>query len=263
MAAKLRYFIQLFFYQFILLTHGIMCQKRDLESEGRTAIILTSYPKRFGILQKTLKSLLHQNINSDIYLVLYERDIQEYEKKVSKNKCLDKIKIISSKKDTKSYKKITQLRKIPSDYKYYLICDDDVYYPPWFAQRLITTLKTQACEVSCGLSHEYFVGQKQVHWKKYTVGHLPENAIMNGVAGIAFSECVKRVIEKKSDQRFVELCPNNDDLWISLVLMKNLRKYSINKGLYFNWIFNDPDALYQKNSRGRIDQELKQLLLNV
>ena len=83
---------------------------------------------------------------------------------------------------------------------------------------------------------------------------------MNGVAGILLSLDAATQLNELSNDDYKRICPNNDDLWISLYLLQNLSKFCINRGQYFNWIYNDPDALYQINSKGRLEKELKNLL---
>ena len=237
-----------------------MYRKRNADRTS-SCIMLTTYPQRFQNIKKTLASLILQTVRSDIYLVLFSEDVELFKETIGNKEFLQHIHIVESDRDTKSYKKIDQISKIPANYDAYIICDDDVFYPPKFSQRLIKKLNDGSVEVVCGLAKQFVDLGGEYEWKDNVHGALPENAIMIGAGGTAFSGAARAKLEQRLDQKFLGVCPNNDDLWISLILFAGCDKFSLNNGSYFNWILDDPDALYQINIfEGRMENELTSLL---
>ena len=259
MLKYIKYYLQYYFYS--IFTNLVYYTSAKYKTgKAKDCLILTSYPKRYDVLGLTIKSLLNQTLNVQVYLVIHELHIDLLKEKLPILLRHRRISIICTKNDTKSYKKIDCLKNIPNDYESYTICDDDVYYPLNFVKRLKKELSNCNVEIACGLAHRFEKRNNTFTWQRFIQGELCSLSIMNGVAGITFRSAEKRRMEKQIEGPYMELCPNNDDLWISLYVTAGMNKSSLNRGRFFNWILEDPNALYKMNSTGRLEKELIRLL---
>lgn len=259
--SKSKYWLQYIFYTLLTEIRFAFLQPHiKKRNEGKICILLTSYPLRHKTMKKVLKNLASLNEFVHIYLSIYEGDQDFYRSDKRFFSQISNLTLVYVPNDTKSYKKIAHLEFALKNYQYCVICDDDVYYPRNFVTKLINKSENSSCDVVCGLSHKFIKQNEQYNWIKYTSGHLEQNSIMNGVAGILINSQASISNERLRNLKYLDICPNNDDLWISLYLLDGLQKFSINRGLYFNWIYDDPNALYQINSSGRLEDELSLLL---
>jgi hypothetical protein len=259
--SSFKYTLQYFVYFFLTkLRFNIYYVQKAKKIKTQTCVLLTSYPPRFQILTQVVQNLLSQSETVNIYITIFEKDMELFNVVCKKIIMYPNVKIEIVKYDIRSYKKIAHLGNILHEYKYFLICDDDVYYPRNFVKKLLVAMKKNKVSVTCGLAHHFVREGKHLNWTKYINGKFSGNTIMNGVAGILLSLDAAKQLNKLSNNDYKRICPNNDDLWISLYLLKGFNKFCINRGQYFNWIYNDPGALYQTNSRGRLEKELKNLL---
>ena len=75
--SSLKYAIQYFVY-FILtkLRFKIFNLLNANKAEIQTCILLTSYPPRFKILNQVVQNLLSQSVSVDIYITIYQNDME-------------------------------------------------------------------------------------------------------------------------------------------------------------------------------------------
>lgn len=110
-------------------------QKKSHNLDRPLVVTLTSYPARFGDLDKTLKSLLDQTISPDLVILwLAESDLDELPDSVKNLKKFDLE--IRPCADFRSYKKLVPALECFPD-SFLVTADDDLYYPKDWLKNLI------------------------------------------------------------------------------------------------------------------------------
>jgi hypothetical protein len=182
-------------------------------------ITLTSYPRRFPHLGKTIRSLLDQTVLPDrIVLWVSERDRGQIP---SDTNALQSFGLeIRECADLGSYKKlIPALDEWPGNY--FVTADDDVYYPPRWLESLVAVAREKPGAVvgaRVHLARLDALGCLEPYrtWDHATRLRQAEGAkhrlFPTGVGGVlypprAFSD------EVTSESAFKRLCPRGDDIW--------------------------------------------------
>ena len=248
---------------FVYLKHFLTLKKYDCR------IVLTSYPPRFKVLFWTILSLLSQGKPSKITVVLYQKDLPVLDFKLRMIFRLFKkvLSVYISENDLKSYKKILPLIQGDISEKYTVLCDDDIFYPFGWLNLLLGKLEEKKGGVAGTAGHlQLFFPNRGVKkyddWIKRVQCTSSKNLLLTGAGGIAFktSEISRHSI---CNYDFIQVCPNNDDLWIHYIVFQG-GVFHTTKGVrLFQLNPNDQYALYRKNTTGRLDKEMSRLELYV
>ncbi|WP_394729167.1 glycosyltransferase [Altererythrobacter sp. GH1-8] len=182
-------------------------------------VTLTSFPPRFPMLAKTLKSLLDQNVRADrVVLWLAESDIDQLPPEVLalRDHGLD----VRDCKDTRSYKKlIPALERWPE--ATFVTADDDVYYPPDWLAWLVEAARAHPRDVIGTRAHMAQVDKagrlsSYADWELATSAQLPrkqdDRLFPTGVGGILYPPGSLHP-DVSNEAQFRSLCPNGDDIW--------------------------------------------------
>lgn len=181
-------------------------------------VTLTSYPARFGDLDKTLKSLLDQTMPPDLVILwLAEDDINELPASVNGLTGFELE--IRSCDDLKSYKKLVPaLESFPDSFL--VTADDDLYYPRNWLKNLIECYPGGQV-IPC---HRMHVAKRRAdgslapyqEWEletaKREVADATQILFPTGGAGCLYPPGALDPIATKREL-FLDLAPNGDDLW--------------------------------------------------
>lgn len=192
---------------------------RSHDLPGELIVTLTSYPPRFPVLAKTLKSLLDQETAPDrVILWLAHGDIAALPDDVLKlaQHGLE----IRECDDTRSYKKlIPALANWPD--ATFITADDDVYYPPDWLTGLVETARAHPCDVIATRAHMAKLDADGAlvsysEWELATDASLARTAeerlFPTGVGGILYPPGSLHP-DVANEKQFRSLCPNGDDIW--------------------------------------------------
>jgi hypothetical protein len=225
-------------------------------------VILTSYPIRFDILFWTLLSILSQSVTSKITIVLYDKDrpILSLRLKIIIYVFKDFLSIYNSNYDFRSYKKILPIIEGRVFTKNVILCDDDIFYPPDWLKLLLRQLNRSPNGVVGTAGHlQTFLPNGEVDkyskWLKRVSNSNSKNILLTGAGGIAFKATT---ISQSSlnNYDFMEVCPNNDDLWIHYIVLRNAVSHTTRSVLLPQLNPFDVHALYHVNGSGRLDREM-------
>lgn len=182
-------------------------------------VTLTSFPPRFPVLGKTLKSLLDQETRPDrVVLWLAHDDLAQLPQDVLALEAhgLE----IRSCSDTRSYKKlIPALAEWPE--AHFVTADDDVYYPPDWLTGLVETARAHPRDVVATRAHMATVDPEGAltsysEWELATSAQLARRAedrlFPTGVGGILYPPGSLHP-DVSDEAQFRALCPNGDDIW--------------------------------------------------
>ncbi|MES1926949.1 glycosyltransferase [Salinisphaera sp. T31B1] len=184
---------------------------------SKVVVSLTSYPARYDVLEKTLVSLLRQNVASDVIVLwLAEDDVASLPKRV--RSLVSHGLQIRTCEDIKSYKKI-----VPSLSAYpgatIVTADDDIYYPPRWLECLVDEARRVPGQIVCHRAHrvledEHGLPLKYAAWNWSVAGGSRGRKLLpTSGAGVLYpGGCLdQRVTDRES---FSALCPTADDLWL-------------------------------------------------
>ena len=205
----------------------------QIKSRKDVVISMTSYGERLNGVIKTINSLLKQNVRADkIFLFISFED----ELKVPSylwDICGDYLKIIIC-EDIRSYKKIIPalelLDSYINGYKWLVLCDDDIIYPPdWLSSFFLPDVpKITAYAHRCHLikKDKYGAFLPYSKWKKnvsksyynlMTFFKHGNELFATGAGGIAIPiELIDKYFYKS--RKYLEWAPTSDDVWIYYML---------------------------------------------
>lgn len=199
-------------------SYPAICAKSRHSLPGELVVSLTSYPKRFGVLDLTIKSLLDQTVVPDrLVLWIAEKDIAHLPESI---RLLEKDGLeIHVCEDLRSYKKIIpSLSAWPS--AFVVTVDDDVYYEPTWLATLTQEFESSRPQILCRRAHR--VARRTdgemlpyQHWDRQIIDLRPskESIFPTGVGGVLYypGSLHREVMNKAS---FLEICKNADDVWL-------------------------------------------------
>lgn len=221
-------------YIFLLIKVRILSVKpfnsKIVGIENSNVIVsLTSYHSRFPKLKLTLESLFRQitESNYSVLLILSEEDIKEYgglpdgiDNFIKKGLVL---KIVSE--NIKSFKKAFY----SYDYNIPIVtADDDIYYPSYWLQFLLSEAEKQPNTVLAYRGH-YALSDGQVfhpyirwmNWSNYNYINKPSyNFMPTGTSGVYYPVGSLKGLKESLDL-FLSLCPHADDFWLKYLTVKN------------------------------------------
>ena len=221
-------------------------------------VTLTSFPPRFPMLSKTLKSLLDQQTAADrVVLWLAHEDLEKLPQSVLalREHGLE----VRGCKDTRSYKKlIPALAEWPD--ATLVTADDDVYYPHDWLSGLIATAKLHPDAVIGMRAHMAKVTDdgalnSYAQWELATSANAPrktnECLFPTGVGGILYppGSLHPDVCDEK---QFMSLCPNGDDIWFYWMARKAGTKHRRTDAWFdiVEWPTDDRISLSDENYLG-------------
>lgn len=191
---------------------------------GKLVVSLTSYPKRFGVLHLTIKSLLRQKTQPD-KIILW---IAEVDKKFLPDKVLDLQKsglTIAYCEDIRSYKKLIPSIKMFPDC-FIVTADDDIYFHPNWLEYIVSEYSNDSKTVISSRAHRIKFDDRHRpllyrNWdyEKATCQPSLYNFPTTG-AGVLYPPYVfhPSVLDVDSALR---LCPDCDDVWFYWMLIIN------------------------------------------
>lgn len=185
-------------------------------------ISLTSYAPRLGSLLLTLISLMEQNtLPSKIYVWLTKEDFLNIDKKIVA-RFTKSIVSFQITEDLRSHKKWLPMLNITS--KPFVICDDDVFYPPdWYLSLIESDDSFSYVANFCHLMtiEDQRVASYNVWKKKVYKSFEPSNYLFPvGCGGtIVYPD---RIPNQFRDWNLInKMCPNADDIWLKAAHLYN------------------------------------------
>jgi hypothetical protein len=196
-----------------------------LESAGGTAshpgyiVSLTSYGKRLtNTAPYAIITLFNQSVKPDKIILWTGYNDKENIGKIL-GKLTQKGLEIRFCEDVKSYTKlIPALEAFPNHH--IITADDDVFYPKYWFERLLTEHKKYPNKIICHRAHRMKVDEDHNllpynEWEKCVEAqpqHQSESLFPTGVAGILYPpKCFHKDVSNK--ELFLKLTPKNDDIW--------------------------------------------------
>ncbi len=185
---------------------------------GPLVVSVTSYPKRFPTLAKTLRSLLDQTVRADrTVLWLANDDTAPADVRALTTHGFE----IRFTTDLRSYKKIIPaLSEWPE--AYICIADDDTYYEPNWLQSLVSGVAPGV--ISCRRAHRprryngRLAPYSNWEWSIIGDGRI-EDLFPTGCGGVLYppNSLDRQVLDEATFQR---LCPHADDVWLYMMARK-------------------------------------------
>lgn len=223
---------------------------------GELVVSLTSYPKRFPTLAKTLKSLLDQTVKPDrTVLWLAQGDIPPPDIAALEAHGLE----IRFCEDLRSYKKIIpSLREWPA--AYVAIADDDTYYAPDWLELLVSG--SEPGVVSCRRAHRVrrVNGSMApyVTWEWNIIGRGEvDDLFPTGCGGVLYppGSLAPEVFDEGTFQR---ICPDADDVWLYMMARRAGTLYRQVGGGFNNtsWPGSQAESLLTINIDGGNDRQI-------
>ncbi|MFB9866138.1 glycosyltransferase [Vreelandella sulfidaeris] len=236
---------------------------------GQVVVSLTSYKPRFDNLHLTLRSLLLQKTFPDM-LVLWiaENEKEDLPKAVWR---LEQYGLsIQFCEDILSYKKIIPaLEKYPNSF--IVTADDDIYYDPDWLSELIKSWDGNGKTIVAHRAHKILLDKnnkpvpyRQWKWEVSADETLDGLIVPTGCAGVLYPPNVFHS-DVSNVERFLELCPSTDDIW--LYWMASLNGAKAKRSSYdfrlIEWptTAKDETSLWKKNiHEGGNDRAVSKLI---
>jgi hypothetical protein len=220
----------------------------------RLIVSLTSYPKRYDVLELTLKTILTQDISPDeVLLWIAHQDMTALPSSIRE---LERGGLtIRATDDLRSYKKIIPALEHYGD-AIIVTADDDVYYPPSWLRRLADEYRAGVPEVLCHRAHlmRRSAGGYQPYdsWQfNIKAARSAPDVFFTGVGGVLYPPGVLHS-DANDIAKIRELCPTTDDVWLNW--MVRLNGYAVRKVSgwirFYEWPGSQGVAL-QNSNRGQ------------
>ena len=219
----------------------------------RLIVSLTSYPKRYDVLELTLKTILTQDQSPDaVVLWIAHRDLEALPASITVL-AQDGLTIRAT-DDLRSYKKI-----IPALGEYgdavIVTADDDVYYPPSWLRKLTEEYRQGVAEVLCHRAHLMRKSNDGFHpydrWQFNIKTACDEpDVFFTGVGGVLYPPGILHS-DAQNIEKILELCPTTDDVWLNWMVRLNGAKVRKVSGWirFYEWSGSQAVAL-QNGNRG-------------
>lgn len=234
-------------------------------------ISLTSYPARIGTVNQTIETLLNQTTKAD-KIVLYlgkdkfphqEHDLPQELRKL----CGDKFEIHWIEKDLKSFTKlIPAIKEYPDSIL--VTVDDDILYPPEMLEMLLVSYNKNHWGIHCHRAHRVSFKRNRIkpynQWQlRYTEASVSYNNFLTGVGGVLYApHCLHNDVF--NEEKFMQLCPNADDVWFWAMAIKNGTKIRIieNNITQLNYVDGtQKQALWRSNvTQCKNDEQIRNVL---
>lgn len=226
-------------------------------------VSLTTIPERIHKVYLTIECLLRQSIKPNrIILWLDEGNFSSFSIPDALQRQKERGLTIDFCRNIFSYKKlIPTLQKYPD--AVIVTCDDDAFYPRDWLVKLYDAYLEDNRHVYCHRAHKMTFDQEQLRpyqeWE-YEVENFHDPSFLTfstGVGGVLyFPGCFDQEIF--NEERFLDLCPNADDVWFKTMTIRMGIKTKIipnrvllDQGDIWENIYTIPHtqekALYKKN----------------
>lgn len=230
-------------------------------------VSLTSYPARFHKLPLTLKCLLSQSVAPDkVILWIAHADKRLLTEPILAYRDLGVD--ICYCNDLHSYKKIIPTLEVYGEC-FIATADDDMYYWRTWLQELVSTYKEGNRHwVVCHRAHRIRVGPagtplSYMEWELETERQdISPLTFPTSGAGVLYPPHTF-YSDVTICERFMELCPSGDDIWLYWMMRLNGRvaRRTANRRRFYNWNDTDQAALWRKNLiDGANDVQLDRML---
>lgn len=240
---------------------------------GRLVVSLTSYPKRYPTLHRTLRCLLEQSVRADrIILWIAHQDREPLPASVLDLQAhgLE----IKRCDDLRSYNKVLPtLQEAPE--AFIVTADDDLYYPVDWLQRLVEHARRDPERITALRARQIRLGEDGMpkpysHWNVIrpsgnATAHetAPELIFPTGVGGVLYPPGALRS-SAQDVRKIVELAPYADDIGLYWIWRSNGRLASAVPGEKFDvavWPGTQVRNLMSLNvDRRGNDEQVKNLL---
>lgn len=260
MLAIARSFLYAFKYRFLHVIKprsGVNTEPRDF----KLAVSMTSYPARINSVFLALETLLNQTLKPDRLLLWLSRAEINSANLPPRLLALQAhgVEIKWVDENIKSYKKLVYTMDAFADH-HMVTCDDDVFFPKWFLQRLYDMnqkhpdcIATYRCRVMRKISRRQLT--PYIQWplatKRTPIHGLPGyNLFPNGGCGTWYPP--NSLHKQTSDRLFMQLAPTGDDIWFKAMSLLAKTKVVAVKGcrMEFPFIYADQaqaETLWQTN----------------
>ncbi|MGX5829872.1 acyltransferase family protein [Mesorhizobium sp. 43Arga] len=228
---------------------------------GDLIVSLTSYPKRFPTLHLTLRCLLSQTVAPDrVILWVTAEDGAQLPASVTDLK-LQGLEVRFC-KDIRSYKKIIPtLLAFPA--AYIVTADDDVYYSRRWLEQLVARAgeKTVVCHRGHSVAFDD-AGRIEPYSKwSFDVTETVGMLFPTGVGGVLYGP--KSLSPETVDEdKFTDLCPQGDDIWLFWMGRRVGSKYikTKNRWVELPWKGSQVSALHLTNvGSGMNDEQIQKV----
>lgn len=258
-------------YYFINRRNDSGVSSRDRKnSEPQVILSLTTFPPRMKNIWQVLESLLRQTHKPDkIILWLAKTQFPTIDHiDVRVRGMVNRGVEIRFCEDLRSHKKYFYAMK---EYENDIVItvDDDIYYPEYLVERLLTRAKELPNTIIAYRAHQikFLDGkvQKYTDWDLGSKGiSEPDHSLMaTGCGGVLYPpKCLDQEVFNLNAIR--ELCPNADDIWLKFMGYKKGTKTAKVKAIYSE-MFSTPGShkvgLAKKNvSEGQNDVQFKNVI---
>lgn len=233
--------------------------KSCFSEEADIIVSLTTYKKRIFDVHLVIESILRQTVVPKKIVLWLDKDEYSHDSlpafiKIQQRKYGLIVNFCSN---LRSYKKLVPTIKLYNHDKPIITIDDDVIYPPYFIERLVSNHSKYTDEVLCYRSHKIKYDLHEnikpyKEWEHNIKEPLSGFDIMpTGVGGVLYPpDCFHSDI--CNENIFMELAPNADDFWFKIMsVLNNVKSRNINDSNFnddFTIIKESQDiALYNDN----------------
>lgn len=194
------------------------------KERGEAVVTLTSFPARLGALHYTIYSILNQNLRPKrVILWLAEEEFPAREESFTTplRLLMERGLEVRWCENWRSYKKIIPaLKELPDEVL--VTCDDDLYYPTDWLERLWRTYEENPSGIKAHRAHRVRLDERGAlapyHEWEWTIHReaYPNPSFLNfatGVGGVLYPphSLMEEVVDS---QKFLELAPMADDVWL-------------------------------------------------
>ena len=228
------------------------------KQDRQIIVSLTSFPKRIGTVNITIKTLLKQTLPPDkLILWLAEEEFPNKEKDLPeellelKREGLE----IGWCENIRSYKKLIPALKLYPD-AIIVTADDDLYYHPQWLERLYKTYLDNPKCIPCHRVTKFLISEDMSYsavmgGKVYWEGPTYLNKIGSGSGTLFPPGCFHPDVTDES--KFMSLAPTNDDIWFWLMAALNGYKVVVPKEPFIGLHYvegTQESALWHVNNTG-------------
>lgn len=234
-------------------------------------ISLTSYPARMGTITQTVSSLMTQTLKPDniiLWLTVQQFPRREADVPLSVlNLRKYGLTIEWCNRPIRSYTKLVpSLQKYPN--AIIVTADDDILYRrDWLAGLYNAYLKAPK-QIHCYCSHHILLNEKHIplpynQWQFLNADSVSYKNMLMGVGGVLYPPC-SLYKDVCNEDLFMKYAPHADDLWFWAMAVLNKTQIHTVHNRNSQTIpvanVNNEFALYNENSEGENDVQLKHLM---
>lgn len=257
-----------FYYKHTMfLSKGI---SKEIKTDHELIISLTSIPSRIDKLWLCTESLLRQSYKPNRIILWLSKE--QFHNKVLPNELIRQKQRgleIRYCNDLKSYKKYYYtLKENPKSI--IVTVDDDVFYSSNMLKDLVKVHNKYPKDIICHRAHKILFDddrsiKKYLNWGWESFGFKGSSHLLlqTGVSGVLYpaGSLHKDVLNK---EKFIELCPRADDIWLKVMAMLNNTKVRKVRSFSKNFIpieGSQKESLCSYNTtNGGNDEQLKKLI---